>query len=66
MKKRCPDCTFIKKWLPEFRNIDDMETILRPWDHDIDGYRYPIVDPQTQFTWQDSKLLEETGGVIED
>lgn len=65
-KRYDPDGTFIKKWLPEFRNIDDMEIILRPWDHDIDGYRYPIVDPQTQFTWQDLKLLEETGGVMED
>jgi hypothetical protein len=51
--------------LPTLKD-DDVESTFRPWDFDIQGFDSPIVDPVTQYTWQDLQCLKETGKLFVD
>ena len=49
---------YVKKWIPSLRN-EELEPTFRPWDFNIQGFDSPIVDPATQYTWQDLKCLQD-------
>lgn len=57
--------TYAKKWLSELKNVDDLETLFRPWDYDIQGYKDPIVDPKSQYTWNDMQRLKENHKLLD-
>jgi deoxyribodipyrimidine photo-lyase len=61
-----PKGTYVKKWFPALREVPSIEAIFRPWDFHISGFESPIVDPKTQFTWQDLQRLEEKGKLIQE
>lgn len=63
LKRYDPKGEYIKKWLTAL-NFEESESIFRPWDHDIDGFDSPIVDPKTQYTWQDLQFLEQNGTLL--
>ena len=51
--------TYVKKWIPALKNINEVEALLRPWDFGVIGFDSPIVEPSTQFTWQDLKRIKD-------
>jgi deoxyribodipyrimidine photo-lyase len=58
-----PEGSYVRQWLPELTvasHEGDEDAHLRPWDFS-DDWKDPIVDPGTQFTWQDLQRLQETG-----
>ena len=68
-----PKGVFVMKWLPELKTAfssrsDDLfvndvvgvEQVLRPWDFS-ELYQNTIVDPSTQYTWQDLERLRLNG-----
>jgi deoxyribodipyrimidine photo-lyase len=60
-----PDGSYVKKWLPVLQQIPGAESYLRPWDYTAPlGWKVPIVQPQSQYTWQDSQRLMEDGFLI--
>ena len=52
---------YVKRWIPSLREVPHMEHALRPWDFGVAGFEAPVVDPKTQYTWQDTQLLESNG-----
>lgn len=58
-----PHGHYVRKWLAELDSIVGPESHLRPWDYDHDWPK-PIVDPLTQYVWQDHQRLEESSSVI--
>jgi deoxyribodipyrimidine photo-lyase len=58
------DGDFVKKWLPDLNLCNDEEVAFRPWDFGIVGYESPVVDPETQYTWQDLQYLKENGSFL--
>lgn len=42
-KRFDPDGDYIKKWVPELRNVSSKQ-IHEPWLHDVKGYSAPILD----------------------
>ena len=65
LKRYDPNGEYVKKWLPML-NQEKKEVAFRPWDFDIEGYDSPIVDPDTQYTWQDLQCLKENGRLFHD
>jgi Deoxyribodipyrimidine photolyase len=61
MKKYDPKGHYVKKWIPELSNVDCIEVLLQPWDFGIASFQSPIVDPSSQYTWQDWKDIQQTG-----
>jgi len=55
-----PDGSYVRKWIKI--NSDDTEAALRPWAFEED-WPVPIVDPDTQLTFQDKERLGNTGRV---
>jgi hypothetical protein len=41
------------------------EAALRPFAFEVAGWPAPLVEPQTQLTWQDAERLELTGRLLE-
>ena len=68
-KRYDPEGTYIAKWNPSLAAIaDHPESRWQPWDFvDSTGTHWatPIVDPKTQYTWQDLQLLEANGRIQE-
>mmetsp|Transcript_19764 Transcript_19764/g.44874 ORF Transcript_19764/g.44874 Transcript_19764/m.44874 type:complete len:590 (-) Transcript_19764:131-1900(-) len=62
-KRYDADGEYVKKWIPILRG-KKLECILRPWDFGIKGFEMPIVDPESQYTWQDMKRLKEGGKLL--
>lgn len=62
-----PDGDLVKKWIPRLRDAASThkEAVFRPWDF-VSGWGAPLVDPITQYTWQDRQRLEETGCLLQD
>ena len=58
------DGEFVKRWLPDLNRSNDEEVAFRPWDFGIVGYESPIVDPESQYTWQDLQGLKENGSLL--
>ena len=58
------DGSYVKKWLPYLAGDEKMkEYHLRPWDYNPS--MKPIIDPATQYTWQELERLKATGSLIE-
>ena len=55
-----PHGTYVKKWIPALAHVQDPEVLLRPWDF-LDNWGECLVDPSTQYTWQDRERLQERG-----
>jgi len=56
--------SYVMKWLPELKKVmkdNDDETFLRPWDFCEKWKKNMIVNPESQYTWQDMSSLNETG-----
>jgi deoxyribodipyrimidine photo-lyase len=62
------DGTFVKKWCPELGSVDtsnDREVHLRPWDFPEEvKWKFPIVPPETQYTWNDQEQMKQSGTII--
>lgn len=58
-----PRGDYVKKWLPQLARSSEEEAFLRPWDFD-EGWKRPIVSPETQYTWQDAQRLSDEGSLI--
>ena len=62
------DGTFVKKWCPELSSVDtsnNKEIHLRPWDFPEEvKWKYPIVPPETQYTWNDQEQMKQSGTII--
>ena len=44
----------------------DRDIFFRPWDFvAADSWSPPIVEPDSQYTWQDRQRLEETGKLLQ-
>eukprot|EP00567_Pseudictyota_dubia_P000711 CAMPEP_0197463748 /NCGR_PEP_ID=MMETSP1175-20131217/62660_1 /TAXON_ID=1003142 /ORGANISM="Triceratium dubium, Strain CCMP147" /LENGTH=582 /DNA_ID=CAMNT_0042999589 /DNA_START=137 /DNA_END=1886 /DNA_ORIENTATION=- len=65
MKRYDARAEYVRRWVPGLANVEDAEHALRPWDFGIPGFDSPIVDPRTQYTWQDMQLLESTGKLLD-
>jgi deoxyribodipyrimidine photo-lyase len=65
MKRYDETAEYVQKWLPALRHVKDLEHAFRPWDFQISGFESTIVDPGSQYTWQDKQLLESTGKLLE-
>ena len=69
-KKYDPKGDYSLKWLASLRTFveenssDKREAAFRPWDFGVPGFASPLVDPQTQYTWQDAEMLRETGTLL--
>ena len=61
MKRYDEGGAYVRKWLPTLQQIQDREALLRPWDFQIKGFESPIIDPSTQYTWQDAQILKSEG-----
>lgn len=56
---------YVRRWLPELADeAVCVEAVLRPYAHAVEGWPSPLVDPDTQLTWQDAQRLSETGRVL--
>jgi deoxyribodipyrimidine photo-lyase len=55
-----PSGSYVRKWINVSAN--DREAALRPWAFDND-WPEPIVDPDTQLTFQDKEKLKKTGRI---
>ncbi|CAJ1943377.1 unnamed protein product [Cylindrotheca closterium] len=63
-----PSGSYVQKWVPELLcdgSSDNPETLFRPWDFNVPGFEDPIVDPTSQYIWQDAQRLAETGNLLE-
>jgi deoxyribodipyrimidine photo-lyase len=58
-----PNGDYVRKWIPALENETDLEAFLRPWDF-VENWQQPIVDPKTQYTWQDGQRLETFGALL--
>jgi deoxyribodipyrimidine photo-lyase len=54
---------YVRKWLPKLELVQDLEACFRPWDF-LPDWGDVLVDPSSQYTWQDKKRLEETGNLL--
>jgi deoxyribodipyrimidine photo-lyase len=61
MKRYDPKGMYVKKWIPELKNLDSIEAVFRPWDFGIVSFESPIVDPSSQYTWQDWQNVQQMG-----
>ncbi|KAL3939540.1 MAG: hypothetical protein SGBAC_005750 [Bacillariaceae sp.] len=65
-----PAGSYVQKWVPELcvgiPVEENREMLFRPWDFGVPGFEDPIVDPNSQYIWQDAQRLEETGNLLED
>lgn len=61
MKRYDEGGAYVRKWLPTLQQVQDREALLRPWDFQIKGFESPIIDPSTQYTWQDAQILKSEG-----
>ena len=60
-----PRGAYVRKWLPELRDVTSAEALLRPFALVPDCWTHaPLVDPATQLTWQDAARLEECGRLL--
>ena len=59
-----PTGQYVRTWLPELAGVADVEAVLRPYAHAVEGWPEPLVDPSSQLTWQDAAAVEETGRVV--
>ena len=57
---------YVKQWIPDLAQVQGDESFLRPWDFDTVAWTKPLVDPKTQYTWQDLQRLEDTGKLVEE
>ena len=55
-----PKGSYIRKWI--IIKSDDVEASLRPWAFEND-WQAPIVDSQTQLTYEDKEKLQCTGRI---
>jgi len=56
---------YVRKWLPVLANVKPNEACFRPWDYlPRNVWKYPIVDPATQYTWKDQQILNEKGRLL--
>lgn len=56
---------YVRKWIPSLRGLDDAEAVFRPWDFEVPGFATPIVDPKSQYTWQDAQCIELTKQLLD-
>jgi deoxyribodipyrimidine photo-lyase len=54
---------YVQKWLPSLRHVAELEARFRPWDF-LSEWGTPLVDPLSQYTWQDHQKLQDTGSVM--
>jgi deoxyribodipyrimidine photo-lyase len=54
---------YVQKWLPALRDVAELEARFRPWDFQSE-WGTPLVDPSSQYTWQDHQKLQDTGSVM--
>lgn len=61
------DGVYVRKWLPELASVapDEAEALLRPHAHGVNGWPEPVVDPESQLTWQDAERLSTTGRLVQ-
>jgi deoxyribodipyrimidine photolyase len=58
--------SYVQKWIPALCGLENAEAVFRPWDYyDLPGFDAPIVDPKSQYTWQDVQHMESTGKLLE-
>ena len=55
-----PKGSYIRKWI--IIKSDDVEASLRPWAFEND-WQAPIVDSETQLTYEDKEKLQCTGRI---
>jgi deoxyribodipyrimidine photolyase len=55
-----PNGTFVRKWIDI--QSEDVEAALRPWAFD-DNWPTPIVDPESQLTFQDKERFVSEGRI---
>ena len=69
-----PSCSYVRKWIPSLQNVKNNEAVLRPWaypdeikssNHNNKLWNYPIVDPDSQLTWNDLEKLRRHGLLID-
>jgi deoxyribodipyrimidine photo-lyase len=54
---------YVQKWLPSLRHVAELEACFRPWDF-LSEWGTPLIDPLSQYTWQDHQRLQDTGSVM--
>ena len=55
---------YVKRFVEELDVTCGPEQCLRPWDL-VDDYPKPIINPASQYTWQDLQELNESGRICE-
>ena len=57
-----PHGAYVRRWLPELAVVaDNPEALLRPHAYGVSEWPQPIVEPDSQLTWQDAERLSTTG-----